>query len=76
MDKFKFVIEKEQIDCWTVYWTVAGVENTSRTKDFMTEQEARKFAENLKHEDNVFESPTCEYRRIVDLTKPMVSSRG
>jgi hypothetical protein len=83
MNKFKFIIEKESLEAYTVYWRIAvsGVDprdddNGERSKDFETVEEARKFADNLTRDHNVINEPRCEYRKLIDLSKPLVTYRS
>jgi hypothetical protein len=83
MNKFKFIIEKESLEAYTVYWKLSNTDadprdwdDGERSKDFETELEARKFAENLKRDHSVISDPRCEYRRLIDLDKPMITYRS
>jgi len=82
MNKFKFIIEKESLEAYTVYWRIAvsGVDprdydDGERSKDFETELEARKFADNLTRDPDVINQPRCEYRKLIDLSKPLITPR-
>jgi len=83
MNKFKFIIEKESIEAYTVYWRIAvsGVDTRDfddgqRSKDFETIEEARKFAGNLTRDPDVISAPRCEYRRLIDLDRPLITPRN
>lgn len=79
---FKFIIEKESGEAYTVYWKLIIInhdfrdpDDGKRSKAFLTENEARNFIETLKHDSNVDADIRCEYRKIIDLTKPAVAYR-
>ena len=84
MKKFTFTVTTETTECYTIYWRIASLgperpgdyDSGERSKDFMTEDEARKFAENLKHDDKLISDPICEYRRIIDISKPKITYRS